>query len=105
MAFDYPMKPILLLFTVLCFRISSATQIIAVANNSSGWDVPSNWNLNRVPVNNDTVMIPPSMQMDVKGSVYGSPAPNLFLSIAGTLYFDPSGKLDLGLSSTVIILG
>jgi hypothetical protein len=98
------MKPaILILLGCLAFQVGFATKITAIANTGMGWSVPGNWDLNRIPANNDTAIIPAGLQLNVKGAIYSLPYPNIDISIAGVLFFEPSGKLDLGLTSTVHI--
>src|SRR5688500_14634054 len=94
---------LLLLLGCLAFQLNFATKITAIANIGMGWSVPGNWDLNRIPADNDTAIIPAGLQINVKGAVYSLPYPNIDIFISGTLFFDPSGKLDLGIASAVEI--
>lgn len=92
------MKPIYTSILALFITISSfATKITAV--NNSGWDVASTWNLNRVPENGDSIIIPQNISVSLAGV---NQLDNVIIIIHGTLDLT-NGKLRLDDASRVII--
>lgn len=75
----------------------------AISNNSNGWSVASNWFPSGVPANGDTVIIPVTFSLSVKGNIYNSAQPRLIIYVYGTLDFDPAGKIDLADESEIYV--
>ena len=67
----------------------------AIANTGNGWNVAGNWSPAGMPQDGDTVIIPAGFTITVKGNIYGSTSPCLYIQAFGILDFDPSGKLEL----------
>lgn len=95
----------LLLVTGITASLSAgATKKTAVGNAGNGWSNASNWSPSGVPQQGDTVEIPSSLTLTVKGTVYNS-VPDIFIIVRGILDFDPSGKLELGSNSALNVFG
>jgi hypothetical protein len=75
-----------------------ATTITAITNNGK-WATPATWDANRVPQNNDSIVIPANItvKMDKPRSL-----DNVIVQVFGTLYFE-SGKLNLNNTCRVIL--
>ena len=84
--------PVIFLFY---YASSNATIKTAVGNSGQGWNNANNWSPTGVPQHGDTIIIPVSFTISVKGAIYSAPFPRLIVKIYGTLDFDPSGKIDL----------
>lgn len=94
---------VIIIFSLIySLKAISATKT-AVANTGNGWSVASNWSPSGVPQDGDTIIIPAGFTLTVKGNIYSSPNPNIFINIYGNLDFDPSGKLELGVNSVINI--
>jgi hypothetical protein len=95
-----------LVLATIALSAFSQTTIKVVNNGSSGpvsgWLLPSNWDLNRIPLSGDIVEIPEGKTITLKGQAYPS-AVDLTVRIYGTLDFEPSGKLDLTSAGTIQI--
>jgi hypothetical protein len=85
------------LIAILIGVTSFATSIKAVTN--SYWTNTSSWNLNRLPQDNDTIIIPAGYTITIDLNVQLN---NVVVLIYGTLQFN-NGKLKLDNSSQVII--
>lgn len=88
----------------MCAHGAHAINRTAVSNSGNGWSVASNWSPSGVPQNGDSVFIPTSFTLKVKGNVYSSGTPNIIIVVRGILDFDPSGKLDLGSGSQINVM-
>lgn len=75
----------------------------AISNNSNGWSVASNWFPLGVPENGDTVIIPATFSLSVKGNIYNNDKPRLIVYVYGTMDFDPAGKIDLDDASEIYV--
>lgn len=75
-----------------------ATTITAITNNGK-WATAATWDANRVPQNNDSIVIPANItvKMDKPRSL-----DNVIVQVFGTLYFE-SGKLNLNNTCRVIL--
>src|SRR5688500_9299570 len=86
------------LFTLLFAATLQATTITAVVNNGQ-WDVNSTWNLNRVPQDNDTIVIPVGFTVVVNQHITLN---NIYLLINGTLRFN-GGKFTMNNICSILI--
>jgi hypothetical protein len=96
------LKKLFLLHLIsICVCANAST--ISVVNNNGNWEHSSTWDLNRVPVTGDQVIVPSGKTVQVNSNVYNSvPAyPKLNIEIYGTLQFVGSGQLNLQCYSTV----
>jgi hypothetical protein len=75
-----------------------ATTIVAV-NNNGRWSRSSDWDLNRTPINTDSVVIPAGLNFNVDGNQRLN---NVVVIVKGTLDFN-NGKLRLNIASKVIV--
>jgi hypothetical protein len=92
------MKPIYTtIFALLIFFTSFSTTI--TANSSSAWETASTWDLNRVPQNGDTIIIPQHITVALAGV---NQLDNVFIVIHGTLNLT-NGKLRLDDASRMVI--
>ena len=89
------MKRYLLLLFSGCLIYGQAFPGIktAINNDSNGWSVASNWFPSGVPANGDTVIIPVTFSLSVKGNIYNSNHPRLIIYVYGALDFEPAGKI------------
>ena len=99
------MNRYVLLFISGCLLYSQAFSAIktAVNNASNGWSVASNWFPAGVPANGDTVIIPVTFSLSVKGNIYNSTPPRLIIYVYGTLDFDPAGRIELADESEIYV--
>ena len=89
------------LFTLLIALVAAATASagsVITAVSSGNWTTASNWNLNRVPANDDTIIIPASKNIQITTDENFN---NLILDIWGTLDLTNSGKLTLNNASLI----
>ncbi len=89
------------IFTFLIALIAAATAnagSVITAVNSGNWTTASIWNLNRVPANGDTIIIPASKNIQITTSENFN---NVILEIWGTLDLTASGKLTLNNASVI----
>ena len=95
----------LLLFFITCLLSSPAFSGIktAISNSSNGWSVASNWFPSGVPAHGDTIIIPVTFSLSVKGNIYNSTPPKLIIYVYGTLDFDPAGRIELADESEVYV--
>ena len=95
----------LLLFFITCLLSSQAFSEIktAISNSSNGWSVASNWFPSGVPAHGDTIIIPVTFSLSVKGNIYNSTPPKLIIYVYGTLDFDPAGRIELADESEVYV--
>ena len=96
----YHMKQIYTMIAALIFsNIIFATPIITATTNNGNWASAATWDANRVPQNNDTIVIPANItvKMDKPRSL-----DNVIIRVFGTLQFE-SGKLNLNTASRIIL--
>ena len=86
------------IFALLITNLMFATTITAITNNGK-WATAGTWDANRVPQNNDSIVIPANItvKMDKPRSL-----DNVIVRVLGTLYFE-TGKLNLNNTSRVIL--
>lgn len=97
------MRPFILgLVSTLLFVPTSKGAVNSLKQTNVNWNNNASWNLNRLPQNGDTVIIPSGLTVVVSNNVYNV-APTLYLKVSGTISFQPNGKLDLESSSSVEI--
>jgi G8 domain len=89
---------ILVIFTV---SFTFANPVINATANNGNWKSTSTWNLNRVPKDGDTVVIPAGKTVVINNNQNLS-SDFLYIEVYGTLKFS-GGKLWLNNNSTVII--
>jgi hypothetical protein len=96
---------------IFCLISQHSTAAIITATANGNWTSPSTWNLNRVPANNDNVVIPVGRTVFFQNTPYAKndvvARPTLNIDIMGTLDFSNAGndKLYLGEGSTIEIFG
>jgi hypothetical protein len=87
-------------FFLLISSISFATPKITAISNGN-WSNSSSWDLNRVPANGDTVIIPVGKTI----TIVNSEAPGLlYIQVYGTLKLN-GGKLTIDDNSTILVYG
>src|SRR5215467_10186847 len=91
----------LLILLGLTHILTRANPVITAVSSSGNWKTGSTWNLNRVPANGDTVVIPAGDVVTID-NVQNLSSATLYIKIYGTLQFS-NGKLWLGPNSAVII--
>lgn len=93
----------LLLLSVIAFSFSFAAPVIKVNNNNGAWRNASTWDLNRAPMDGDTVIIPAGKTVLIDNNWNIDPS-RLYIKVYGTLKTASSGsKLIIGSGSTVIV--
>jgi len=97
------MKSLILAASLLLIAASSNSQTIVKAVVNGDWNTSGTWNLNRVPVNGDSVVIPVNKIVTIsKDENYKNST--LEIAIYGTLSFIGGGsKLTLNSSSTITV--
>ncbi len=90
-----------LLIALFAVSFTFANNLITVVNNNGSWKSKSTWNLNRIPKDGDTVVIPMGKTVVINNNQKLTNA-FLFVKVYGTLKFS-NGKLWLNENSTVII--
>jgi hypothetical protein len=94
-------KLILIAVTTIFFLHANARTIISATNNGL-WTNASNWSLNRVPANNDSIVIPSGKKITVNNSL--AILNNVRITVQGTLEFINIGILFLDVNSDITIL-
>ena len=86
------------IFALMLTNLMFATTITAITNNGK-WATAATWDANRVPQNNDSIVIPTNItvRMDKPRSL-----DNVIVQVFGTLYFE-SGKLNLNNTCRMIL--
>jgi hypothetical protein len=92
------MKHIYTTIIVLFTTISAFAGTITASTNSL-WENTTTWNLNRIPQNGDSIIIPANITVMVDVNV---DLDNVVIIVAGTLELN-NGKLKLGTASRVIV--
>jgi len=98
---------LILFFTFSGIHTSKAAIITAVTNNGQ-WTSGSSWNLNRIPIHNDTIVIPQNITINVgtmtgAGGSMGNPLNNILVIVDGGLFFINQAKLHINCNSMVIV--
>src|SRR5215213_11610467 len=98
------MKQATLIAIALIFSFSSfSAPVIKVSNSNSSWLTTLTWDLGRLPMNGDTVVIPEGKIVLIDNNVNAG-SYTVHIKIFGSLKFVGSGsRLSLGAGSTVII--
>ena len=97
------MKQICLLATIFFISVQSfAAPVIRFLGNNNSWLSASSWDLNRLPMNGDTVVIPSGKILLIDNNI-NAPSASLNLQIFGTLKFTGNFKLNIGSASTIVI--
>ena len=92
------MKPIFsLLIAIAAAATASAGSITAVVNNGN-WATASTWNLNRVPANGDTIIIPANFNIPLTTTVSLN---TVLLKISGSLNLSNGANLNLNSASVI----
>jgi hypothetical protein len=89
----------LLFFFLIIF--SFANSVITAAVSNGNWKINSTWNLNRVPANGDTVVIPAG-KIVVIDNVQNLSNSFLYIEVYGTLKIT-DGKLWLDVNSSIVV--
>ena len=87
-----------LIFLIIA-SVSFGNPVIKAAKNNGKWSNNSDWNLNRAPKDNDTIVIPAGMLFIMDGN---DNLNNVIISVFGTLVLQ-NGKLKLDDISRVIV--
>jgi hypothetical protein len=98
------MKLLYLSFVLLlAYANLQAAPVITLQTNNGDWRTNSSWNLNRIPQNGDTIVIPAGFTAYVNDNIdMGSAL--LFIRIQGTLHFNGGGaKLILQENCTIMV--
>ncbi len=82
--------------------ISFAAPVINGITNNGTWTSSGTWNLNRIPVNGDTIVIPAGKTIVVASNVNMS-SDDVYIKVYGVLKFT-NGKLRLGENSVVELM-
>lgn len=94
------MKNIAITIIALIFTLTvSAAPVITLVQNNGNWNNPGAWNLNRLPMNNDTVNIPLNLTVTITTNINLN---NLYVKAYGKLKFS-GGKLNLNNSSEIYV--
>lgn len=106
LSFVTTMKTTILLFPLLiliAFCPEAESAIINATATNGNWTSSSTWDLQRIPVNGDVVIIPSGKTVRLNSDVYNnsSTRPILRITIYGTLDFECEGKLNLRCGSSV----
>ena len=88
-----------LIITLLIAHIMIANPVITATTTNGAWSHASTWNLNRVPADNDTIVIPANITVKMKNP---RSLDNVIIVVSGTLLLD-GGKLNLNNSSRIIL--
>ena len=88
-----------LLAALLITNMIMAAPVITAKVNNGDWSTASTWDLNRVPANNDTIIIP--LNMTIRMTKPRS-LDSVVVRVYGTFFFD-GGKLNLSNSSRFIL--
>jgi hypothetical protein len=95
------MRQILLIAALFISFIAVANNTITLKNNNGNWNSSSSWDLNRVPTNNDVVIIPKDFTAIVNSNVNLSSS-KLLVHVYGVLNFVGGGaKLSMDINSSV----
>ena len=89
----------ILTLTIISLQSFGAPVITATVNNGS-WSTNSTWNLNRVPKDNDTIVIPANLKVTYSAN---DNLKGVVLIVYGTLEFTAGKKLMLNSNSTIIV--
>jgi hypothetical protein len=92
------------LILLLAFTSLQAAPVITLQTNNGDWRTNSSWNLNRIPQNGDTVVIPSGFTVYINDNIdMGSAL--LYIKIRGTLHFNGGGaKLILQENCSIMVL-
>ena len=98
------MKKCYLTAIILCVALCSfAAPVITATANNGNWTTNSTWDLNRVPKNGDTVVIPLGKTVLINTNVKSS-SDILYIKVYGTLKLVGGGaKLDINSSSNIYV--
>lgn len=88
-----------LLAALLISNMMMATPVIIAKTNNGDWSQASTWNLNRVPADNDSIVIPPLITVKVTKM---HTLNNVLVVVSGNFLFD-GGKLYLNSISRFIL--
>lgn len=91
----------LILASVFLLNFAIAAPVITAVINRGKWKTNSTWDLNRQPMNGDTVIIPAGIRVLIDINIDLSTA-NIYLKINGSMELD-GGKLRLGSGSVVVV--
>lgn len=91
-------KPTILLAFLLLTLVGFATPIKAIVTNGT-WKSASTWDLNRIPVTSDTIIVPANKTLIVDNQ---QTLGNVFVQVQGILLFK-SGKLTLGSGTEIVV--
>jgi hypothetical protein len=97
------MLRIIFIIYFIAFTVLAEAAIITASTNSGLWNSSATWDLNRIPANQDVVIIPAGISVRVNNNMYhGVPNyPRLEIKIYGTLQFVGTGQLNLECGSSL----
>ena len=93
------MKLIYTTIFALILTTSLMAGSITASNNNGDWNFTSTWNLNRLPVNGDSIIIPANITVVVDANI---DLDNVIIIVAGTISLN-NGKLRLNSASRIIV--
>lgn len=88
-----------LIAALLITNMIMAAPVITAKVNNGDWSAEATWDLNRVPADNDTIIIPANMTIRMTRP---RSLDNVVVKVYGTFFFE-SGKLNLNNSSRFIL--
>ena len=90
-------------FFLLIASISCASPVIE-AITSGNWNNNSTWDLNRIPANDDTVIIPAGKTITISDN-QNLASSFLYIQIYGTLVLASGGRLTINVNSSILVYG
>jgi hypothetical protein len=94
------MKPIYTTLLALFMATTLMAGSITVTNNNGDWNTTNTWNLNRIPVNGDSIIIPADQTVTIFNE--NIDLDNVVIIISGTLKLN-TGKLRLNAASRIVV--
>jgi len=95
------MKKIYTLILLVALAASAQADVIKAIRNNSNWNSSTTWDLNRSPLDNDTVVISLGYKVTITSNITLN---NMRIKIAGILDLTNNGKLDLNSASRIDVL-
>jgi hypothetical protein len=69
--------------------------------STGNWNNTSTWNLGRLPIDGDTLVIPTGVIVTVDANIMNT-SNNFYIKVVGELHFN-GGKLDMGVNSKILV--
>ena len=96
-------KVILSLLATLSIMICDGQTTITAIAGTNRWDVAASWDLNRVPLDNDRVVIPVGRTIAIRNPNTVTGTIGVRINLYGTLSFPTNGADKIGLPCNSII--